>query len=146
MNRAYSGNIIDRVEYIRYLYDHTDEHPSAFDHFVLPLAVYDENGFLVRANKKFRSFTGITDDDIKNGCACIYDYLNKDNEGIISEAKKAFNGEEVVLQKLECPLCPASDGVKSEICHYHDAVFFPMIFEREFVSCSGVLFMDEATD
>ena len=144
MNRIDSYGIHDRVEYIRYMYDNTDKHPTAYELFVLPLAAYDENGVLLRADKKFRSFTGITEDDISNGRANIFDCLNKENKGILGAAKKAFDDEEVVVRDLVCPLCPATEGVKSEICRYHDAVFFPMAYDREYVPCCGVLLMDEA--
>jgi len=126
------------------MYDNADKHPKAYELFVLPLAVYDESGTLVKADKKFRSFTGVTEADIKNGSANIFDCLNKENKGIISAAKKAFKGKEVVVEDLECPLCPATDGVKPEICRYHDAVFFPIAYERDHVPYSGVLLMDEA--
>ena len=143
MNKFDADAIHDRVEYIRYMFENTDKHPTAFDLFVLPTAVYDSNGVLVRADKKFRNFTGVTEDDIRTGRANIFDCLNKENEGIVSAAKKAFDDEEVVMHDLECPLCPATDGVKSEICRYKDAVFFPMTYDREFVPYSGVLLMDE---
>jgi len=137
------GSIHDRVEYIKYMFENTDKHPTAFELFVLPLAAYDKSGKLVSADKKFRAFTGISEEDIKSGSVNIFDCLNKENEGIVSAAKKAFTGEEVIMQDLECPLCPATEGVKSEICQYHDAVFFPMTYDREFVPYSGVLLMDE---
>jgi len=138
-----ADSIHDRVDYIRYLFDNTDKHPTAFELFVLPLAAYDESGVLVRADKKFRSFTGVTEDDIRTGCVNFFDCLNKENKGIVGAAKKAFIGEEVVVQDLVCPLCPATEGVKPEICRYHGAVFFPMTYDREHVPYSGVLLMDE---
>jgi len=125
------------------MFDNTDRHPTAYELFVLPLAAYDNNGFLVRANKKFRSFTGITEDDIRNGSASLFDYLNKENTGIVGAAKKAFHDEEVVAQNLVCPLRPATEGVKSEISRYREAVFFPMTYDREFVSYGGVLLTDD---
>jgi len=125
------------------MYDHTDTHPLAYELFVLPIAAYDTDGKIVRADKKFRSFTGITEDDIKSGKANVFEYLNEENEGIVSAAKKAFNDEEVIVHDLVCPLCPATEGVRSEICRYKDAVFFPMTSEGENVPCSGVLLIDD---
>jgi len=145
MNRVDADNIHDRVDYIRYLFDNTDKHPTAYELFVQPLAAYDSDGKLVKADKKFRSFTGITEDDIKSGRANIFDCLNKENKGIVSAAKKAFIGEEVIVQDLVCPLRPVTEGVKPEICRYHDAVFFPMTYDRECVPYSGVLLIDEET-
>ena len=143
MNKIDPDSIHDRVEYVKYMFENTDKHPTAFELFVLPLAAYDKSGKLVSADKKFRAFTGITEDDIKCGTANIFDCLNKENKGLVSAAKKAFTGEKVIMHDLECPLCPATDGVKSEICRYHDAVFFPMTNGREPVPYSGVLLMDE---
>ena len=143
MKKIDPDSIHDRVEYVKYMFENTDKHPTAFELFILPLAAYDESGVVVRADKKFRAFTGITEDEIKNGSVNIFDCLNKENKGLVSAAKKAFTGEEVIMQDLECPLYPVTQGVRSETCQYHDAVFCPMTYDREFVPYSAVLLMDE---
>ena len=145
MNRIDPDSIHDRVEYIRYMFDNADKHPTAYELFVLPIAAYDSDGKLVKADKKFRSFTGITEEDIRSGRANIFDCLNKENKGIVSAAKKAFHDEEVIVHDLVCPLRPATEGVRPEICRYRDAVFFPMAYDREYVPYCGVLLIDEET-
>jgi len=55
------NSIHDRVEYVRDLFMFTDKHPTAYELFIFPLAAYDSDGIMIRANKRFRYFTGITD-------------------------------------------------------------------------------------
>ena len=144
MSTIDTHGIHDRVEYIRFIFINTGEHPTAYESFILPLAAYDSDGIMVRANQKFRRLTGITKDDIKNGRVNIFDYLNKEeNKGIVGAARQAFHDEEVILQDLVCPVRPASEGTKPEMSLFKNAVFFPIIYDKEWITTSGVLLMRE---
>jgi hypothetical protein len=141
MNIINKYSIHDRVEYIQDMFVLSDRFPTAFECFVLPLAAYDAEGKMVRANKIFRRLTGITEDDISCGRANLFKYLNEKNKGIIGAAKKAFDDEEVILQDLIYPMCSAARGEEKELSLFKNAVFFPLAYDRECITYSGVLFM-----
>ena len=134
--------IQNRIDHAQYMYEHTDEYPTVYESFIYPLAAYESDGKIVRANEKFRRLTGLTQEEITNG-ASIYDYLNNENKGLISAAKKAFHDREEIMQNLVCPLNPDTKVEKLELNRYKSAVFFPMVYNEENVAISGVYVIPE---
>jgi PAS domain-containing protein len=135
-------SVHDRVEFIRYMYSKTGKYPTVIEDFVLPLAVYTQSGSIQNANSKFRSLTGLTEDDLLAGRANIYNYLNKagrKNTGFTEAAAEAFDGDEILVRRLTCPLLPYTKAARIQLGMYHSAVFFPLAAIQGIIQYSALL-------
>jgi PAS domain-containing protein len=81
-----------RMGYVQYIYKNRDTY-SAFEDFSFPIVLYDRKGIIAAANKRFRDFTEIKEDDIRPGKINIFDYLDDENAGLLETAHNAFDGK-----------------------------------------------------
>ena len=72
MNKYQADRIHERLDHIRYYYTHTETCPRTFETWSFPIAAYDREGVIHRANKMFREFAGISGDDIRCGVTRWY--------------------------------------------------------------------------
>ena len=139
MSEISPRTIAPRVDYIRYIYEKSD---SLFENFGQPIAVYESDGKIVLATKKYRDLAQITKGDIKKGNANIFESLNDENAGIIETAREVFNNYERIAKDIVCPLHTKDEYIKLLLADYKNAVFFPICyldFLCKEVDCCAVL-------
>ena len=107
-----------------------------FEDFQSPVAAYDCDGIIARANKKFRDFLGIAKEDISNGKINFFDYLDKENTMVAGYAHNAFGGEEKVTLNYSRYIRAAQK------IDFPNAIFFPMTRDGDDVKLAGIL-LDE---
>ena len=146
MDRYNAESVHKRVDYVQYIYKNTNLFPTNFESFVYPIAVYDRNGIIVRANRLFRRLADISADDIQHEKANIFDCLNNDNVVLMEAAHNAFDGNEKVYQNIDCALYTKSITAEKQLSNFPNAIFFPMYFDREGVRLSAVLLDENKTD
>lgn len=143
MNEISQRTMAPRVDYIRYIYETADD---LFETFGQPIAVYEPDGKIVLATKKYRELAEITEDDIKKGSVNIFDCLNDENAGMIEAARAAFGNSEKIVKDIVCPLHTKNEHIKFLLANYKNAIFFPICwlnFKRTEVDCCAVLLIQE---
>ena len=146
MNKYSPDRVHRRVDYIQYTYSNTQIHPRAFEISSFPVAVYDHDGKIAGANKIFRDVAGITEEDILNRKANIFDCINETNTILIEAAHGAFDGEEKVYLSISPALNTNGCIADYQITLYPNAIFFPMSYDGDGVRLAGVLLDEETTD
>jgi hypothetical protein len=144
MSALSEKNLQQRVRHIRSMYECLDEFPNVFENFVFPVAIYDRDGKAIIANNCFRSLTIISNCDVKQGSANIFDCLNNEEAGIIEAARKAFDGNAEVVQNFVCPLIPDSEASKITLSLFKGAVFFPIAYLVGKIHYCAVLLVRDA--
>ena len=146
MNKYHPERIHKRVDYVQYIYKHRDTY-SAFESFMFPIVIYDRNGTISAANKMFRDFTEIKQDDIQFEKTNIFDYLNDRNAGLLEVAHNAFDGKENVYTG-DKRLILAEAGTPEEylLSKYPNAIFFPIARDGDGISLAGILLDENKTD
>ena len=143
VNTIDADGIFSRVEQTKYMYENIDKFPTALEKFLFPFSLFDRNGKVVIANRRFRNLTGITEDDINKSSANIFDYLN---ESIAEAVKKSFDeDEDVIMQNRALPLRPHTTAAESALEQLQSAILFPMTYKDSEVQYVGYLLMFEKT-
>jgi len=129
-----------RTDYLRFIYENREKHPTTFENMP-PTAVYDRDGKIVKASVLFRDFTEITNDDIQDGKANIYDCVNTNNTGVMEAIQNLFNDNEILVSGLVNPLCVKSKPVIAGTKKFTKAVFFPISYLQNSVEYGAVLLL-----
>ena len=127
------------LEHIKYYYTHKDLFPRMFETFSNPIAIYDRDGVITGANKMFRTFAGIDEDDILIKNVNIFTCLNDKKKGLIESLHIAFNGEEKVCENVNPALNTKDIVSEYQINFFRNAIFFPMIYSGGKVKLAGLL-------
>ena len=135
-----------RVDYVQYIYKNKI-YPNHFEDFYFPIAVYDRNGIIAEANRKFRNLAKITENEIRDKKANIFDYINASDTGLAEAAHNAFDGNENVYIG-DKRLIRAEAGTPEEylLSKYPNAIFFPIARDRNGVTLAGILLDENKTD
>ena len=135
-----------RMGYVKYLFTH-EYNLSLFDSFSFPIIVYDSDGIITAANMDFRNLTEIKEDDIQQKKVNIFDYIDKENDGLEEAVRMAFSGVPNVFIS-DTRIIRAETGTPEDYISskYPIAIFYPMTYEQGSVKLVGILLDDNKTD
>jgi len=143
LNKYFPDIIHRRVDYAQYTFRLA---PQAFDGLKFPIAVYGKDGIITGANKYFREVARITQDNIQNRTANLFNLLNNENALLTEAAHNAFDGKEKVYQGIGRALCSEPGTIEYlRLEDYPNAIFFPMAIECGGVTLAGILLDDNKT-
>jgi PAS domain-containing protein len=139
MDRYSVDKVNRRADFVQYMYLNTVRFPMEFECFVLPIAAYDREGKIVRANKYFRELAGISEDDVQEGRINFYECLNHENAGLVEAALGVFENTKKVVRDVGLLLRPNEKTDDYQLSRYPNAIFFPMTYKQGDVECGAVL-------
>ena len=127
------------MDYVQYIYTHTDKHPTYYEDLSFPSAVYDRDGVIIRVNEIFRQIAGITPDHIQLGKVNIFDCLNGDCAGLVEAAHHAFDVKEKAYEDMSPALHTKSEPADKLLADFPNAMFFPMAYDKKGVKHAAIL-------
>jgi len=114
---------------------------------MFPIVIYSRDGTIAAANKDFRYFTEITEDDIQIEKINLYDYLDDTNAGFVEAAHSAFDGNEYVYTGDKRLIHAEADSPEDYVLSkYPNAIFFPIARDDDGISLAGILLDKRETD
>ena len=135
-----------RIGYVQYIYS-LRETKKAFDNFIFPIVVYSRDGTITAANRKFREFTKIKEDNIQLEKINIFDLLDNENTELVEAAHMAFSGIENVYTGDKRLLHAKADSPEDYLLsQFPNAIFYPMTYDQEGVKLVGILLDTNKTD
>ena len=146
MDKYNSDSVHKRVDYVQYIYKNKI-YPTNFEYFYFPIAVYDRDGIIAAANRKFRDLTEIMEADIAQKKTSIFDYLDDENSGLAEAARNAFDGKEnVYIGEKRLIHAEADTPEDYLLSKYPNAIFFSIARDRDGVTLAGILLDENKND
>ena len=134
-----------RMSYVQYIYINRGVY-SAFELFSFPIVIYARDGVVAAANRMFRDFTEIKDDDIRLGKINIFDYIDNSNDGLDEAVRMAFSGvPNVYISNIRIIRAETGTSEAYISSQYPNAIFYPMTYDGEGVKLVGILLDDNKT-
>ena len=128
-----------RMSYVQYIYINRGVY-SAFELFSFPIVIYARDGVVAAANRMFRDFTEIKDDDIRLGKINIFDYIDNSNDGLDEAVRMAFSGVPNVYISDTRIMRAEADTPEDRLLRKHpNAIFYPVTCDREGIRLVGIL-------
>ena len=140
MNRTELDGIQNRLDYARYVYKNAE---GVFEDFAQPIAAFDRDGRIIKATGLFRKLAGITEDEIRQGGASIFNCLNNKNAGLLEAAQNVFGDGEKILTDLVRPLRVKSHTAEFQAAQYTRAAVFPFTYLSGDIEYGAVYLMYE---
>ena len=146
MDKYNQDSVHRRVDYVQYIYKNK-VYPNHFEDFYFPIAVYDRDGIIAEANRKFCNLAKMTENEIRDKKANIFDCLNENDAELAEATHNAFDGKENVYKGKNRLIRAEADTPEDYLSSkYPNAIFFPIARDGDGVSLAGVLLDENKTD
>lgn len=139
MNKYDAENLQKRADQIRCINKRTSIFMTNFESFSFPVASFDRNGRIVRANRRFLEIAGVTDEDVQFGRENIFNCLDAKNERLADAVRGVFFGKERIYEGIGPVLRTNDENTAILVTRYPNAIFFPMTYGREGVELGAIL-------
>lgn len=115
---------------------------QVIDNFPYPIAIFDQSGVLIIANKALLSKAKLNTGDVTGRRINLLNRITNENYPVFEAVEDIFLGETTVLKNLVDPLSLFSaDDSYAASSNFQSAVFFPVAEGSRKITHGAVMFM-----
>ncbi len=122
--------------------------PKQIDDLPFPIAFFERNGLLVKANRVLAQAACIAESDLAVGHINFLNRITTENDGVMNAAERVFKGETGIVRDLVAPISMFVRDDCLPDCNddYQTALFFPVSSNAEYITCGAIVLMRQRFD